>query len=89
MSGDRSDDDPRGRQMDDRTGPEPTDEQVRSRADSLASEPGNQTRDPEAQAEALLEESEERVEDPAARDPDDDSVIRRGSDEGVTRQSGA
>jgi hypothetical protein len=75
--------------MDDaRTGPEPTEEQVQSRADSLASEPGNQTKDPEAQAEALLEESEERVEDPAARDPDDDSVIRRSSDEGVTRQSG-
>jgi hypothetical protein len=75
--------------MDDaRTGPEPTEEQVRSRADSLASEPGNQTDDAEAQAEALLEESEERVEDPAARDPDDDSVIRRTSDEGVTRQSG-
>ncbi len=75
--------------MDDaRTGPEPTEEQVQSRADSLASEPGNQTDDPEAQAEALLEESEERVEDPAARDPDDDSVIRRTSDEGVTRQGG-
>ena len=76
--------------MDDaRTGPEPTEEQVQSRADSLASEPGNQTDDAETQAEALLEESEERVEDPAARDPDDDSVIRRTSDEGVTRQGGA
>jgi hypothetical protein len=70
------------------TSPEPTEEQVQSRADSRASEPGNQTDDPEAQAEALLEESEERVEDPAARDPDDDSVIRRTSDEGVTRSSG-
>lgn len=68
--------------------PEPTDEQVESRADELAVEPGNPTDDPEAQARALLEESEERIEDPAARDPDDDSVIRRTSDEGVTRRSG-
>jgi hypothetical protein len=69
-------------------GPEPTEEQVQSRADSLADEPGNAPADPEAQARALLEESEERVEDPAVRDPDDDSVIRRASDEGVTSRSG-
>ena len=64
--------------------PEPSPEQVESRAGSLAAEPGNGTQDPSAQARALLEESEERVEDPAARDPDDQGVIRRRSDEGIT-----
>jgi membrane-associated phospholipid phosphatase len=64
--------------------PEPSPEQVDSRAGSLAAEPGNPVQDPEAQAKALLEESEERVEDPAARDPDDQGVIRRQSGEGVT-----
>ena len=64
--------------------PEPSPEQVDSRAGSLAAEPGNGGQDPDAQAKALLEESEARVEDPAARDPDDQGVIRRRSDEGVT-----
>jgi membrane-associated phospholipid phosphatase len=64
--------------------PEPSPEQVDSRAGSLAAEPGNGAQDPEAQARALLEESEERVEDEAARDPDDQGVIRRRSDEGIT-----
>jgi hypothetical protein len=63
--------------------PEPTREQVESRAASLSSEPGTPSDDAEAQARALLEESEARVEDPAARDPDHPGVIRRGSDEGV------
>jgi membrane-associated phospholipid phosphatase len=63
--------------------PEPSPEQVDSRAGSLAAEPGNGAQDPEAQARALLEESEERVEDEAARDPDDQGVIRRRSDEGL------
>jgi hypothetical protein len=67
-------------------GPQPTEEQVRSRADSLADEPGNPTEDPEAQARTLLRESEERIEDPATRDPDDDSVIRRASHEGVPHE---
>jgi membrane-associated phospholipid phosphatase len=66
--------------------PQPTDEQVESRAGSLAAEPGNPGDDTGAQARALLEESEERVEDPAARDPDDPGVIRRTSDEGVTAE---
>ena len=66
--------------------PEPSAEQVDSRAGSLAAEPGKPAQDPQAQARALLEESEERVEDPAARDPDDQGVIRRRSDEGVTGQ---
>ncbi len=39
--------------------------------------------DTDVQARALLKESEERVEDPATRDPDDPGVIRRTSDEGV------
>ena len=64
--------------------PEPSSEQVDSRAGSLAAEPGNASQDPDAQAKALLEEYEARVEDPAARDPDDQGVIRRRSDEGVT-----
>jgi membrane-associated phospholipid phosphatase len=64
--------------------PDPSPEQVESRTGSLAAEPGNGAQDPEAQARALLEESEERVEDPAARDPDDQGVIRRRSDEGIT-----
>jgi hypothetical protein len=64
-------------------GPEPTEEQVRSRAGSLADEPGNPTDDAEAQARTLLRESEERIEDPAARDPGNDSVIRRSSHEGL------
>ena len=63
---------------------EPSSEQVDSRSGSLAAEPGNAAQDPDAQARALLEESEERVEDPAARDPHDQGVIRRRSDEGVT-----
>jgi hypothetical protein len=63
--------------------PEPSPEQVDRRAGSLAAEPGNAAQDPDAQARALLEESEERVEDPAARDPDDQGVIRRHSCEGV------
>jgi len=64
--------------------PDPSQEQVDSRAGSLAAEPGDAVQDPDAQARALLEESEERVEDPAARDPDDQGVIRRQSGEGVT-----
>jgi hypothetical protein len=63
---------------------EPSSEQVDSRAGSLAAEPGNATQDPDAQARALLEESEERVEEPATRDPDDQGVIRRRSDEGIS-----
>jgi hypothetical protein len=65
--------------------PQPTEEQVRQRAQELAAEPGNPGGDPEAQARALLEESEERVEDPAARQPDHPGVIRRGADEGIDR----
>jgi membrane-associated phospholipid phosphatase len=62
----------------------PSGEQVRRRAEALAAEPGNPD-DPEAQARALLEESEERIEDAAAREPDHQGVIRRGSGEGVSR----
>jgi hypothetical protein len=82
LSGDRPDR-PRSQPMPD-PDPEPSPEQVDRRAGSLAAEPGNHADVPEAQARALLEESEERVEDPASRDPDDHGVIRRRSDEGVT-----
>jgi membrane-associated phospholipid phosphatase len=81
LSGDRPATPPRSQPMPE---PEPTPEQVDGRAGSLAAEPGNAAQDPDAQARALLEESEARVEDPAARDPDDQGVIRRRSDEGVT-----
>jgi undecaprenyl-diphosphatase len=81
LSGDRSATPPRSQPMPE---PEPTPEQVDRRAGSLAAEPGNAARDPDAQARALLEESEARVEDPAARNPDDQGVIRRRSDEGVS-----
>jgi hypothetical protein len=81
LSGDQPADPPRSQHMPD---PDPSPEQVDGRAGSLAAEPGNHVQDPEAQARALLEESEERVEDPASRDPDDQGVIRRRSDEGVT-----
>ncbi len=64
--------------------PDPSPEQVDSRAGSLAAEPGNPAEDSGTQARALLEESEARVEDPAARDPDDEAVIRRRSDEGIS-----
>jgi membrane-associated phospholipid phosphatase len=80
LSGDRPATSPRSSPMPD---PEPSPEQVDTRAGSLTAEPGNAAQDPKAQAKALLEESEERVEDPAARDPDDQRVIRRRSDEGI------
>jgi membrane-associated phospholipid phosphatase len=82
LSGDQPAPPPRSQSMPDDPAPNP--EQVDSRAGSLTAEPGNHAQDPDAQARALLEESEERVEDPAARDPDDQDVIRRRSDEGVT-----
>jgi membrane-associated phospholipid phosphatase len=94
LSGDQTATPPRSQSMpdqDDRGTPsgfpeplrEPSPQQVESRSESLAAEPGNGAQDPDAQARALLEESEERVEDPAARDPDHQGVIRRRSDEGV------
>jgi membrane-associated phospholipid phosphatase len=79
LSGEQPATPPRSRPM-----PDPSPEQVDRRAGSLAAEPGNPVDDPDAQARALLEESEERVEDPAARGPTDEGVIRRRSDEGVT-----
>jgi membrane-associated phospholipid phosphatase len=82
LSGDQTAAPPRSQSMPDHDKPGP--EQVGSRAGSLAAEPGNHAEDPGAQARALLEESEQRVEDPAARDPDDQDVIRRRSDEGVS-----
>jgi undecaprenyl-diphosphatase len=83
LSGDQTATPPRSQRMPD-LDPEPSPEQVDRRAGSLAAEPGNHADVPEAQARALLEESEERVEDPASRDPDDQDVIRRRSDEGIT-----
>ena len=65
------------------TDQEPSEEQVHARAAELPEELGVEVDDPDAQARALLEESEARLEDPAARDPDDPGVIRRTADEGV------
>jgi membrane-associated phospholipid phosphatase len=64
----------------------PSEDQVESRAESLQAEPGNRGHDTRRQAEALLAESEARVDDPATRDPENDGVIRRESDEGVETQ---
>lgn len=36
-------------------------------------------------AEAILDESEERVEDPAVRNPEKDTIIRRDSEETAAR----
>lgn len=63
-------------------------ERVEDRARELA-EGGSEGHDPvegdadaaARAARAILEESEERTADPAARDPEDDSVIRRESPE--------
>jgi hypothetical protein len=43
----------------------------------------------ERAAEQILTESEERTVDPATVDPEDDSVIRRDSEETATRGDGA
>ena len=62
-------------------------ERVEDRAREL-SEGGSEGHDVEGEpdaatraARAILEESEERTVDPAARDPEDDSVVRRDSQE--------
>jgi membrane-associated phospholipid phosphatase len=67
----------------------PSEEQVRSRADSLQAEPGNRGDDTDLQAEALLEESEARVEDPAARAPGDERVLRRRADDTLPPDPGS
>jgi hypothetical protein len=66
--------------------PTPSKEHVKDRARSLehGGEGHEVDGDPEAaerSAEAILEESEERTFDNAPRDPEDDSVPRRSSDE--------
>jgi hypothetical protein len=68
--------------------PGPTDEQVDARADSLEAEPGNVSAVPERQARSLLEESEARVGDRAARVPGDPRVIHRAADEGLEPDEG-
>jgi hypothetical protein len=69
-------------------GHSPTDEQVDARADAMEVEPGNQSATPERQARSLLEESEARIEDPAARVPGDARVIHRGADVGLGPDEG-
>lgn len=61
------------------TDPERRRVKSRARVDAVAEEAAAD--DPEAQARALLVESDERVADPAARDLDDPRVDRRTSDE--------
>ena len=58
--------------------PDPGAERIASRAKSLDVE--NDTDDAEAQAEAMLTESDARLRDPAVHDPGDDRVERRDSD---------
>jgi hypothetical protein len=60
--------------------PDPGEERVSARAAELKRE--HRTDDPEAQAEAMLAESDARTNaDPAVRDLDDDRLERRTSDE--------
>lgn len=59
--------------------PDPDSERVEARAATLKRE--HRTDDPEAQAEAMLAESDARVNDPAVRDLKDDRLERRTSDE--------
>lgn len=54
---------------------------VASRAGSLPEENKTRPKDPEAQANQILEESEERTHDPATTDLDPDHVERRSTDE--------
>ena len=79
----------RSRTRTDRMAPgqnDPSQEKVGRRAHELL-EGGDEGHEPEDEAAAekaaarLLEESEERTSDPAARDPHDDRVIRRSSEE--------
>jgi hypothetical protein len=64
----------------------PSDDKVRQRAREIR-EGGSEGTAPveedaaERMAARLLEESEERTLDPAARDPENDEVIRRSSEE--------
>jgi hypothetical protein len=66
----------------------PTDDKVEQRAHELV-DGGREATPPVAEdqeaaqraARRLLEESEARTRDPAARDPEDDGVIRRSSEE--------
>lgn len=62
--------------------PAPGREQVASRAEALKAEQKDlDVEDPEAEARALLEDSEARTADPAARDPRHPGVVRRTSDD--------
>jgi hypothetical protein len=63
------------------TMPEPGKRRVKSRARVDAAAEEADADDAEAQARALLEESDARVQDPAARDLNDARVDRRTSDE--------
>jgi hypothetical protein len=59
--------------------PDPGEQRVASRAKALTAEEQDSD-DPESQAEAILAESDARVQDPAVHDPADDRVERRDSD---------
>jgi hypothetical protein len=62
-----------------------TEQRVYTGARSLAEEPCNSGDDPEGHAHVLLEESEQRTEDPGSARPTQPAVVRRTSDEGVPR----
>ena len=61
--------------------PDPGDRRVSSRAKSTQADAEADADDPEAQARALLSESDARTEDPATRNVKDERVDRRTSDE--------
>ncbi len=68
--------------------PPPSDEHVSERSQELLeggregpARVADDAKSAERAAARILEESEARTEDPAARDPEDDSVIRRDSEE--------
>ncbi|HVE76692.1 MAG TPA: hypothetical protein VND22_08010 [Actinomycetota bacterium] len=62
--------------------PEPTSENVDSRAGSVPEEKGK-VQDDSSVAEAVLTESESRKSDPAVHDLSDDRIERRTSDERI------
>lgn len=59
--------------------PEPDEDRVRSRAEQIEAEQPVEPEDAEVEAHAILSESEARIEDPTARDLEEDRVERRSS----------
>jgi len=60
---------------------EGSDERAHSRAKELEKEGSESVADPEAQADQMLKESDERTSEAMDRDEDDDTIERRTSEE--------